>query len=49
MERLLFNDKIYTFHEYKLEKEFENDIILNSKQIFGSNSVYLDIKKTHRG
>ena len=45
MERLLFNDKVYSYHEYKLEKEFEKDIILNSKQIFGSNSVYIDIKK----
>ncbi len=45
MERLIFEDKIYTYYSYNNEAEFEQEIIQNSHQIFGSNTVYIDIKK----
>jgi hypothetical protein len=45
MEKLLLNNKIYSYYEYPLEKEFEQIIVEKSAQIFGKNSIYIDIKK----
>lgn len=45
MERLLQSNKTFNYYDYLTEKEFEQVIIENSKQIFGSQSVYIDIKK----
>ena len=45
MERLLYNNLNYNYFEYQTEKEFEYVIIENSYQIFGKQSVYIDIKK----
>jgi hypothetical protein len=45
MEKLLLNNKIYSYYEYPLEKEFEQIIIEKSAQIFGENSIFIDIKK----
>ena len=45
MEKLLLNNKIYNYYEYATEKEFEQVIVENSAQIFGANSIYIDIKK----
>ena len=45
MERIVYDNKIFTLYEYSDEKEFEKDVIDNSKEIFGSNSLYIDIKK----
>ncbi len=45
MERLYYSDTIFYPHEYEQEKEFENQIITHAKDIFGSHSVYIDIKK----
>ncbi len=45
MEKLLFNNKIYNYYEYATEKEFEQVIVDKSAQIFGANSIYIDIKK----
>lgn len=45
MERLISENKTYKYHEYTLEGEFEKVIVDNAKQIFGNNTVYIDIKK----
>jgi len=45
MERLISDNKTYKYYEYSLEAEFEKVIVDKSKQIFGSNTVYIDIKK----
>jgi len=45
MERLVIENKIYKYYEYQLEKEFEEVIIKNYQQIFGINTIYIDIKK----
>ena len=45
MERLIAENKTYRYFEYTLEAEFEKEIVDKSKQIFGSNTVYIDIKK----
>lgn len=45
MDKLLINDKVYSYYEYPLEKEFEQIIVEKSTQIFGKNSIYIDIKK----
>ncbi len=45
MERLISEDKTYKYYEYTREDEFERVIVENSKQIFGTNTVYIDIKK----
>lgn len=45
MEKLLIENKIYSYYEYPLEKEFEQIIVEKAAQIFGKNSIYIDIKK----
>ncbi|MFO7851071.1 MAG: hypothetical protein ACQERS_02660 [Bacteroidota bacterium] len=45
MERIIFNNDVYTYHNYSLESEFEKEIAKNAYQIFGFNTVYIDIKK----
>lgn len=45
MEKLLIDNKVYSYYEYPLEKEFEQIIVDKSAQIFGKNSIYIDIKK----
>lgn len=45
MERLISENKTYKYYEYSNEAEFEKIIVDKSKQIFGSNTVYIDIKK----
>jgi len=45
MERIIYNNKLFTFHEYSKEKEFEKNVIQHSNEIFGPKSVYIDIKK----
>jgi len=45
MERLISDNKTYKYYEYTLEAEFEKVIVDKSKQIFGINTVYIDIKK----
>lgn len=45
MERLLSNNRTYKYYGYTLEGEFEKVIVENAKQIFGNNTVYIDIKK----
>jgi hypothetical protein len=45
MERLISDNKIYKYYEYTLESDFEGVIVNHTKQIFGNNTVYIDIKK----
>ncbi|MGD8305982.1 MAG: hypothetical protein PVF17_04955 [Ignavibacteria bacterium] len=45
MNNLIHNNKIYTPYEYKTEKEFEQEIVHNSKSIFGDKTIYIDVKK----
>lgn len=45
MEKLLYNNAVYDHYEYPSEKEFEKIIIDQACQIFGENSIYIDIKK----
>ena len=45
MKRLIYQDKLFTSCDYASESEFEKIIIQNSKELFGTNSVYIDVKK----
>ena len=45
MERIVTGNDIYYLKEYQLEKDFEQDVVANYRHIFGSNTVYIDIKK----
>ena len=45
MERLISENRTYKYYEYNNEAEFEKVIVDNAKQIFGNNTVYIDIKK----
>ena len=45
MERLIAENKTYKYYEYTNEAEFEKAIVDHSNQIFGRNTVYIDIKK----
>lgn len=45
MERIIVGSKVYKYYEYHREDEFEKVIVDFSKQIFGENTVYIDIKK----
>lgn len=45
MDRIIFGEKLFIPYEFSNENEFEKLIIQNSNQIFGSNSVYIDVKK----
>jgi len=45
MDKLLFDNKVFNYYEYSSEKEFEQVIVEKSLQIFGKDSIYIDIKK----
>lgn len=45
MERLLLGTKTFTYYPYNREDEFEKVIVANASAIFGSRSIYIDIKK----
>jgi hypothetical protein len=45
MEKIVYNGKAFSSHQYTDEKEFEKHVIMQSKEIFGSRSLYIDIKK----
>ncbi len=36
---------IYELHTYESEQEFEQDVVKNAEHIFGTSSVYIDVKK----
>jgi hypothetical protein len=45
MDKLLYDNKVFNYYEYSSEKEFEQLIVEKSLQIFGKESIYIDIKK----
>lgn len=45
MEKILVNNNIYSKYDFLKEKDLENKIVEYSKEIFGKDTVYLDIKK----
>jgi hypothetical protein len=45
MERIIFRDSLFNLCEYSDESEFERHVIQHANEIFGPNSVYIDIKK----
>ena len=45
MYRIMFQNSIYKMFEYENESDFEKQIVEHSKEIFGENSVYIDVKK----
>ncbi|MEX2336208.1 MAG: hypothetical protein WD555_02940 [Fulvivirga sp.] len=45
MERLIQSGQTYAYYEYRTEKEFEQIIVQQAPHIFGSSSIYIDIKK----
>ncbi|VBB07173.1 Hypothetical protein LUCI_2417 [Lucifera butyrica] len=42
---LVVGERIYEYYEYPNEVEFEKVIVESARQIFGSKSIYIDIKK----
>lgn len=45
MNRILVGNKNFLLYEYTNEAEFERDVVNNSQEIFGENTVYIDTKK----
>lgn len=45
MEKLLIAEKVYKQYLWDLEEEFEKEVITHSQELFGGESVYIDIKK----
>jgi len=39
------NGKEYVEYVYKTEQEFERDVVVNAKEVFGSKTIYIDVKK----
>lgn len=42
---VICNGKRYSLYKFATEKEFEEEIILSSKLLFGKNTVYINAKK----
>jgi hypothetical protein len=45
MDKVISNGKTYNYYEFQLEKDFEEKIVEFSKQIFGKDTIYFDVKK----
>lgn len=45
MANLLINEKVYKQYLWDLEEEFEKEVIAHSQELFGEESIYIDIKK----
>lgn len=45
MENLLIAEKVYKQYLWDLEEEFEKEVIIHSRELFGDESIYIDIKK----
>jgi predicted transport protein len=43
--KLFTNSKTYNQFQFDKEADFEREVVLNSKQIFGINSIYIDAKR----
>ncbi len=44
MDRLTYEEKIFTLYEYSSEPEFERAVNEHSIEIFGQKSIYVDVK-----
>lgn len=45
MENLLITEKVYKPYLWDSEDEFEKEVISHSRELFGDESIYIDIKK----
>jgi hypothetical protein len=45
MEQITLSGKTFTLHEYAEEREFEQHVVKQAREIFGPRSLYIDIKK----
>ena len=45
MENLLIAEKVYRPYLWDSEEEFEREVIAHSRELFGDESIYIDIKK----
>ena len=45
MDNILYKNKKFSLYEYDDEAEFEKDVVTNSKEIFGKDTIYIDVKK----
>lgn len=43
--KLFSNNKTFHQFQFSLEADFEKEVVLNSKQFFGTNSIYIDAKR----
>jgi len=43
--KLFTNNKSYNQFQFEKEADFEREVVLNSKQFFGRNSIYIDAKR----
>ena len=43
--KLFSNKKIFHQFQFSLESDFEKEVVTNSKQFFGPNSIYIDAKR----
>ena len=43
--KLFTNNKTYNQFQFDKEADFEREVVLNSKQFFGTNSIYIDAKR----
>lgn len=43
--KLFTNNKVYTQFQFEKEFDFEREVVINSKQFFGINSIYIDAKR----
>lgn len=45
MEQITLSGKTFSLHEYAEEREFEQHVVKQAREIFGPRSLYIDIKK----
>ncbi|MBQ3565413.1 MAG: hypothetical protein IJA14_04655 [Alphaproteobacteria bacterium] len=45
MEKIIFNNRIYSQYDFSLEKDLENKVVEYSKAIFGKDTIYFDTKR----
>ena len=43
--KLFTNNKTYYEFQFDKESDFEREVVINSKQFFGVNSIYVDSKR----
>jgi hypothetical protein len=45
MSKIIYGEKQFVPYEYETEKDFEAAVIENTDAIFGTESLYVDVKK----